>query len=50
MCSGCGTIKKSHRKGETYSCSECDLKIDADFNAAINISRLGALHIHSNSA
>lgn len=39
-CSKCGRIEKSNRSGEKYQC-ECGLKMDADHNAAINISRMG---------
>lgn len=47
LCSNCGTIDKSNRKGEIYQCS-CGLIIDADLNASINLSRMGKYgsHIH----
>jgi len=35
-CSSCGLVKKSNRVGEIYSCSNCGIRIDADFNAARN--------------
>ena len=40
ICSKCGLIDKSNRKGEIYQCS-CGLLIDADTNAAINILHRG---------
>ncbi len=39
-CSGCGVVDKKNRKGETYQCA-CGILMDADINAAINISHLG---------
>jgi putative transposase len=42
-CSKCGNIKKKLLLSErTYICEECGLKIDRDFNAAINLSRYSA--------
>lgn len=39
-CSCCGHIKKGLKlKDRTYICSECGLKIDRDFNAALNLER-----------
>ena len=40
-CSSCKNIDKSARNGETYLCSKCNLAIDADINAAINILHRG---------
>ena len=40
-CSHCGCVIKSNRNGETYHCSVCGVKMDADVNAAINILRRG---------
>ena len=38
-CSACGTKKKDLKlKDRTYHCSNCDLVIDRDINAAINLS------------
>lgn len=34
-CSSCGLVRKSNRKGKTYSC-ECGFEVDADFNASMN--------------
>jgi IS605 OrfB family transposase len=41
ICSGCGTIDKNSRKGELYKCNSCNLEIDADLNASINILHRG---------
>ena len=39
-CSCCGHIKKDLKlKDRTYICPECGLKIDRDFNAALNLER-----------
>lgn len=35
-CSGCTIVRKSNRKGKTYTCSHCGLIIDADLNASLN--------------
>jgi len=41
-CSGCGFTNKANRKTQAeFSCFVCDLEINADLNAAINIRRLG---------
>ena len=38
-CSACGTKKKDLKlEDRTYHCSNCDLSIDRDINAAINLS------------
>jgi transposase len=37
-CSGCGQVRKANRKGKTYTCHNCGLEIDADYNASINLS------------
>jgi putative transposase len=44
-CSNCGVIDKSNRKGEVYQCN-CGLLIDADYNASINLSRIGKYGTH----
>lgn len=41
-CSSCGNIDKRSRNKEFYQCINCNLKIDADYNASINILRKGA--------
>jgi len=35
-CSDCGLVRKSHRKAKVYSCSNCGLELDADYNASLN--------------
>ncbi len=45
-CSSCGHIDKKNRKAEIYQCS-CGLLIDADYNAAINISHMGVYSPHA---
>jgi putative transposase len=41
-CSRCGEQKPSLSLNErTYTCGHCDLVIDRDVNAAINLARLG---------
>lgn len=40
-CSSCGVIDKSSRNLEDFNCTSCGYKIDADFNAAINILNRG---------
>ena len=40
-CSKCGTTDKNNRNGQIYHCSVCNLEIDADYNASINILRRG---------
>lgn len=39
-CSRCGVVDKKNRKGEVYQCA-CGNLMDADLNAAVNISHLG---------
>jgi putative transposase len=41
ICSRCGTLDKESRKGEKFKCNSCNLEIDADFNASINILQRG---------
>lgn len=41
-CSGCGAVKSVSLSERVYKCPVCGLKIDRDWNAAINLSRLGA--------
>ena len=40
-CSNCGSINKKSRIGEDFKCIDCGYKIDADYNAAINILHRG---------
>lgn len=44
-CSKCGTVDKSSRSGEWFHCQYCNLEIDADFNAAINIYNRGVYNL-----
>jgi IS605 OrfB family transposase len=41
-CSKCGEIHKESRLGETFKCISCNMVMDADVNASINILRRGA--------
>jgi len=40
-CSSCGAIKKSNRQGEMYIYSTCNMEMNADINASINILHRG---------
>lgn len=41
-CSNCGCVKEKLGLGErVYSCEQCSLEIDRDYNASINIKRVG---------
>jgi len=35
-CSDCGMVRKGNRKGKTYTCVNCGLIIDSDYNASKN--------------
>ena len=40
LCSSCGNIKEKLALSERiYSCDKCDLEIDRDFNAALNLKQ-----------
>ena len=42
-CSNCGTVKKElDLKDRIYICGTCNIEIDRDLNASINIKRVGA--------
>jgi len=41
MCSRCGTIVKKELKDRIHKCNCCNLEMDRDLNASINILRLG---------
>ena len=41
MCSKCGFVHKSNRKGEIFKCVNCEHTLDADWNASLNILNLG---------
>ena len=36
-CSKCGWVRKDNRKGKTFHCTKCEIKFDADENAASNL-------------
>ena len=42
-CSSCGFTHKENRKAENFLCLNCKNKMDADFNASINILALESL-------
>lgn len=46
-CCKCGAVDRKSRKGEVFKCIACENLIDADFNAAINISRMGVYSLHA---
>ena len=41
-CSNCGKKQKLELSERVYDCPHCDLVLDRDHNAAINIQRIGA--------
>ena len=42
MCSNCGTIKSELKLTErTYKCERCGAVLDRDYNAALNLMKLG---------
>ncbi|MFW6130370.1 MAG: zinc ribbon domain-containing protein [Atribacterota bacterium] len=42
MCSCCGNIKEDLQLWDrTYNCNKCNLSIDRDYNASVNIYRRG---------
>jgi len=45
-CCNCGAICKSNRVGKVYKCV-CGNEMDADLNAAINLSRMGVYSPHA---
>jgi len=40
-CSGCGSIKHLTLDQRTYVCANCEMEMDRDLNAAINIKQMG---------
>jgi putative transposase len=40
-CSGCGQIVRKDLSVRVHDCPHCNLSIDRDLNAALNIARLG---------
>ena len=46
MCSKCGNIKHDLKLSDrAYHCDKCDLTIDRDLNAAINIRNIGIIKV-----
>lgn len=45
-CSLCGVVDKKSRTGAEFRCTACGNKIDADLNAAINLSHMGVYSPH----
>jgi len=45
-CSSCGVTCNGNRRGETYACA-CGNEMDADLNAAINLSHMGVYSPHA---
>lgn len=41
ICSACGFQHRDNRKGEKFLCGKCGIKMDADYNASINILHRG---------
>ena len=41
MCSGCGELREMPLKKRIYECSRCDLVLDRDLNAALNLKQYG---------
>ena len=46
-CNVCGFIHKDNRKGEKFLCLNCGNKMDADWNASINLAQMGVYSPHS---
>ena len=44
-CCSCGVVCETNRNGETYKCT-CGNEMDADLNAAINLSHMGVYSPH----
>jgi len=44
MCSQCGTIVPKKLSDRVHHCNNCGLEVDRDYNAAINIRRVGMEH------
>lgn len=42
LCSNCGTVKQDLKlKDRVFKCNSCELEIDRDYNASLNLFRLG---------
>lgn len=46
-CSSCGHIDKRSREAEKFKCVSCDVELDADFNASLNILNRGLNNTHA---
>jgi len=46
-CSVCGFTDKKNRCGERFLCVDCGKLLDADYNAAINLSHMGVYNPHA---
>ena len=46
-CFSCKVVKKSHRRGSWYRCSECTYRHHADINAALNIQSLSKREVQA---
>ena len=47
QCSVCGFTDKKNRHGERFLCVDCGKLLDADYNAAVNLSHMGAYNPHA---
>ena len=46
-CSVCGFTNKKNRCGERFLCVDCGKLLDADYNAAVNLSHMGVYNPHA---
>jgi len=46
-CSVCGFTDKKNRYGERFLCVDCGKILDADYNAAVNLSHMGVYNPHA---
>jgi len=46
-CSVCGFADKKSRHGERFLCVDCGKLLDADYNAAVNLSHMGVYNPHA---
>ncbi|AEB69509.1 conserved domain transposase IS605 family [Methanothrix soehngenii GP6] len=49
MCSRCGTLIEKSLSDRVHNCTLCGLSMDRDWNAAINILRLGLQSVGTGS-
>jgi len=47
QCSVCGFTDKKNRHGERFLCVDCGKLLDADYNAAVNLSHMGVYNPHA---